>query len=270
MNMDYNITAQWLKDKLPSIPEVGIILGTGLGQLAEMLTDKMTIPYSEIPGFVKSTSPSHAGNLLFGFLTGKSVLCLQGRFHYYEGYSMQQVVFPVRVMAVLGIKILIVTNASGSLREDFKPGEIVLINDHINLMGTNPLIGPNDDALGDRFPSLNLAYSERLQPKIKEIASRKGITLKSGIYIAVSGPTMETRAECAMFAKMGADVVGMSTVPEVIAARHAGLEVLGFSIVTNYTNLFHNLAHSQTEIQTQAAKASEQLKLIINDLMAEI
>jgi len=266
--MDYKNTAQWIKDRIPEIPGVAIILGTGLSPLAEMLQDRIVIPYTEIPGFVKSTSPSHAGNLLFGYLSGKPVICLQGRFHFYEGYSMEQVVFPVRVFAALGVKTLVVTNASGSLRQDFKPGDIVILTDHINLMGTNPLIGRNDNDLGERFPSMNLPYSERLHTRIKEIASQHEIKLQWGIYLAVTGPSLETKAECAMFAKLGADLVGMSTVPEVIVARHAGLEVLGISVVTNYSNLFHNLAHSQEEIRAHANLSADNLKLLITSLIA--
>jgi purine-nucleoside phosphorylase len=268
--MDYRLTAEYLRKKIPEQPVAGIVLGTGLGALAEILENKLTIPYGEIPGFVKSTAPSHAGNLLFGNLAGKPVICLQGRFHFYEGYTMEQVVFPVRVLAALGVKTLIVTNASGSLREDFSPGDIVILTDHINFMGTNPLIGINDESLGERFPSMNLPYSLRLHEIIKLIARKHQIKLNWGTYLAVTGPSLETKAECAMFAKLGADLVGMSTVPEVIAARHAGLEVLGISIVTNYSNLFHSLAHSQEEIRSNADKASSHMKLIITELLGDL
>jgi len=195
------------------------------------------------------------------------VLCFQGRFHYYEGYSMQQVVFPIRVMAGLGIKFCVVTNASGSLREDFMPGNLVVLTDHINFMGTNPLIGKNDEELGERFPSMNLPYSPRVHEMVKAIAAKQAIPLKWGVYVAVTGPSLETKAECAMFAKLGADLVGMSTVPEVITARHCGMEVLGISVVTNYSNLFHSKAHSQEEIRDNAAKASQYLMNLITELM---
>jgi purine-nucleoside phosphorylase len=235
-----------------------------------MLADKLVIPYTDIPGFVKSTAPSHAGNLIFGYLNELPVLLLQGRFHFYEGYSMEQVVFPTRVMACLGVKYLIVTNASGSLRKDFAPGEIVVLTDHINFMGTNPLIGTNDEAIGERFPSMNQLYSPALHSKVKAIAAAEQIPLHWGIYIGVTGPSLETKAECAAFAGMGADLVGMSTVPEVIAARHAGMVVLGFSVVTNYSNLFHDLAHSQEEIRDNANLATQRLKLIITQLMTHL
>lgn len=266
--MDYRFTADWLKERLPETPAAGIILGTGLGSLVELVTGRISIPYGEIPGFVKSTAPSHAGNLIFGQLAGKPVVLLQGRFHFYEGYTLEQVVFPVRVMACLSIRKLIVTNASGSLRKDFCPGDIVVLKDHINFMGTNPLIGSNDDKLGERFPSMNLQYAPAMLDLVKAIAAEEGVALQWGTYIAVSGPSLETRAECAMFAAWGADIVGMSTVPEVIAARHAGMEVLGFSVVTNYSNLFHDLAHSQDEIRANADRASGNLKTIIRLLLA--
>ena len=265
--MDYRNTALWLSNKMPEMPIAGIILGTGLSPLAEMLENKITIPYAEIPGFVKSTAPSHAGNLLFGYLAGKPVVLLQGRFHFYEGYSMSQVVFPVRVLACMKVKTLIVTNASGSLREDFAPGDIVILTDHINFMGTNPLIGENDESLGERFPSMNLQYSPEIHTRLRDLAGLHRIKLQWGTYLAVTGPSLETKAECAMFAKMGADLVGMSTVPEVIVARHAGMEVLGISIVTNYSNLFHNLAHSQEEIRANANKATDNLKILITGLL---
>lgn len=268
--MDYMQTAVWLNERIPESPIAGIILGTGLGLLADMLEKKIIISYEDIPGFVKSTSPSHLGNFIFGYLSGKPVVCFQGRFHFYEGYSMAQVVFPVRVLAALKAKFMIVTNASGSLRKDFEPGDIVVLTDHINFMGTNPLIGINDDELGERFPSMNLQYSTRMHEIISCFAKDKQIELKWGIYLAVTGPSLETKAECSMFAKLGADLVGMSTVPEVIVARHCGLEVLGISIVTNYSNLFHDLAHSQDEIRVNANKASSNLSLLITDLLKKL
>jgi purine-nucleoside phosphorylase len=265
--MDYKLTAQWILKQINATPDVGIVLGTGLSGLVDMLDDKIVIPYKDVPGFVKSTAPSHAGNIVFGYLSGKAVLLYQGRFHFYEGYTMNQVVFPIRVLAAMNVKNLIVTNASGSLREDFKPGDIVVITDHINFMGTNPLIGENLDDLGERFPSMNMQYSIAMHDCIRKVAADRGVALQWGTYIAVTGPSLETKAECAMFAKMGADVVGMSTVPEVIVARHSGINVLGISVVTNYSNLFHDLAHSQEEIRANADKASANLKLLITEVL---
>ncbi|MDP2173433.1 MAG: purine-nucleoside phosphorylase [Candidatus Cloacimonadaceae bacterium] len=261
--MDSKQTALWLKDRLPMIPETAIILGTGLSDLADSVEIQFSIPYDEIPGFVNSTAPSHLGNMIMGTLNGIPILILQGRLHFYEGYTMQQVVFPVRVMAALGIKNLIVTNASGSLREELEPGAIVQIEDHINFMGTNPLIGINDEELGERFPSMNNPYDPEWLDICANIALKYDIKIQRGVYIAVSGPSLETKAECACFAAWGADLVGMSTVPEVIVARHSGMKVLGFSIVTNYSNLFHDLAHSQEEIRHHAGLAGMKLTTII-------
>ncbi|MGC9362303.1 MAG: purine-nucleoside phosphorylase [Candidatus Syntrophosphaera sp.] len=270
MKADYRKTADWLRERLPLIPEVAVILGTGLNDMAERGETRCVIPYGEIPGFVGSTAPLHKGNLILGGLAGKDALFLQGRFHYYEGYAMRDIVFPIRVMACLGIKSLIVTNASGSLREYLRPGSIVLIRDHINHMGTNPLMGLNDDELGERFPSLNDAYDTEYIKICEAIAARREIALHEGVYIAVTGPTLESRAECAAFAAWGADLVGMSTVPEVIAARHAGMKVLAFSIVTNYSNLFHDLPHSQEEIRKNADLASNDLKDLISEFVSRL
>ena len=269
MNADPRQTAAWLESRFPRKPEAGIILGTGLNDLADAGKPILSIPYHEIPGFVSSTAPSHKGNLILGELGGKYVCYLQGRFHYYEGHPMAAVVFPTRVLACLGVRSLIVTNASGSLREELTPGSIVLLEDHINLMGTNPLIGINDEALGERFPSMNNPYDPEYISRVRSIAARREIPLSSGVYIAVTGPSLETRAECAAFAAWGADLVGMSTVPEVIAARHAGMKVLALSVVTNYSNLVHGDAHSQDEIRANAAIASSRIKTLITEFLKE-
>ncbi len=270
MTQSYAQTADWLGQRLPAQPQAGIILGTGLGDLAASARVLWQAPYAEIPGFVASTAPSHKGNLILAELGGKTVIFLQGRFHYYEGHAMDSVVFPTRVLARLGVRALVVTNAAGSLREALEPGTIVQITDHINFMGVNPLIGVNDDSLGERFPSLNNVYDLSYRELCARIARREKIRLESGVYIGVSGPSLETRAECAAFALWGADLVGMSTVPEVIAARHAGMRVLAFSIVTNYSNLFHDEQHSQAEIQTNAAVAAENLKKLIAGFLSEL
>jgi purine-nucleoside phosphorylase len=268
--MNYNETAAWLKARLPRNPKAAIILGTGLSDMAEAFDVITTIPYSEIPGFAQSTAPSHKGNLILADIQGETILFLQGRFHYYEGHSMQQVIFPTRVIAAMGIKTLIVTNAAGSLRKEMPPGTIVQITDHINFMGINPLVGANDDALGERFPSMNELYDPRYRDMCDTIAQSQDITTAKGVYLAVSGPSLETKAECSAFALIGADVVGMSTVPEVIAARHAGMRVLAYSIVTNYSNLFHSEAHSQEEIRHNAGIASGHLKQIISEFIRQL
>ena len=267
---NYQETASVLKKQLPFQPQIAVILGTGLSNMAAAFPMLYSLPYNQIPGFVKTTSPSHQGNLLLCEVNGIPVLFLQGRFHYYEGYSMQEVVFPVRVLASLGIKVLIVTNASGSLQKELKPGAIVQLQDHINFMGINPLIGINDDNLGERFPSLNNPYDPELCSLADEVAMDLGIKTYKGTYIAVTGPSLETKAECHAFAILGADLVGMSTVPEVITARHSGIKVLAYSIVTNYSNLFHSLAHSQEEIQKTAMNSGQQLQNIIAEFIPRV
>ncbi|MDD4309521.1 MAG: purine-nucleoside phosphorylase [Candidatus Cloacimonetes bacterium] len=268
--MDYKQTAQWLKEKLGCTPRFAVILGTGLSDMAEAFPIFQKIPYGDIPGFVVSTAPSHKGNLIVSKIGKESVLFLQGRFHYYEGYPMTDVVFPTRVLAAWGIEVLVVTNAAGSLKLNLAPGTITQLTDHINFMGTNPLIGHNDDEQGERFPSMNQQYDPELRSMADEIAGEKGIKTEKGVYIAVSGPSLETKAECAAFASWGADLVGMSTVPEVIVARHAGIRVLAYSIVTNYSNLFHEQAHSQEEIRHHAGIAGNQLKTIIAELISRV
>ena len=207
--------------------EIAIILGTGLGKLAEAVEKPTVIEYPEIPDFPVSTVESHAGRLLCGTLEGKRVVAMQGRFHRYEGYSLQQVTFPVRVLRELGAKTLVASNACGVVRKDWKPGDLMLIADHINLLGDNPLIGPNDENLGPRFPDMSAPYDAELGAIAKEIARAKKITLREGVYTCVSGPNLETRAEYRMLREFGGDVVGMSTVPEVIVAVHGGMRVLG-------------------------------------------
>jgi len=214
-------------------PRVGIILGTGLGGLATQIESAQATPYAEIPHFPISTVETHAGQLVLGTLQGVAVVAMEGRFHFYEGYSMQEVTFPVRVMRRLGIEILIVTNASGGMNPHFELADVVIIEDHINLMGDNPLRGANDDELGPRFPDMAQPYDRSLMALAQKTALELGIPCRKGVFVAVAGPCLETRAEYRMLRGMGADLVGMSTVPEVIVAVHAGLRVLGFSIVTD-------------------------------------
>jgi purine-nucleoside phosphorylase len=214
-------------------PRVGLILGTGLGGLAAQIVEQTVIPYGEIPHFPVSTVESHAGQLVCGRLNGIPLVAMEGRFHFYEGYSMQEVTFPVRVMKALGVEILIVTNAAGGMNHQFQLADLVLIEDQINLMGDNPLRGRNDDRLGPRFPDMCDPYDRALLNLAQTAALELGIPCQRGVFVAVAGPCLETRAEYRMLRGMGADVVGMSTVPEVIVARHAGLRVLGFSIVTD-------------------------------------
>jgi purine-nucleoside phosphorylase len=214
-------------------PEIALILGTGLGALADAIDLEVAIPYSEIPHFPLATVESHTGRLLLGRLHGRNVVAMQGRFHRYEGYTLQQVVHPVRTMKLLGAGTLIVSNVSGGMHPLWSAGDLVLIDDHINLLGDNPLIGPNLDELGPRFPDMSEPYDGELQALAEQVALELKIPLRRGVYVAVTGPCLETRAEYRMLRGMGADLVGMSTVPEVIAARHMGMRVLGFSIITD-------------------------------------
>lgn len=214
-------------------PEVAVILGTGLGALGEDIDVDATIDYVDLPGFPLSTVESHAGRLLCGTLSGKRVVAMQGRFHRYEGYSLQQVTFPVRVMRELGAHTLVVAGASGGMHPLWNPGDLVLLADHINLLGDSPLIGPNDESLGPRFPDMSEPYDEGLRALARDVALERRIVLREGIYVAVTGPNLETRAEYRFLRALGADVVGMSTVPEVIVAIHGGMRVLGLSIITD-------------------------------------
>lgn len=213
--------------------KVGLILGTGLGDVANRIADRREIPYGEIPHFPRSTAPGHVGRLVLGTLEGVSVAAMEGRFHYYEGHSLQEVTFPVRVMRALGAEVLIVTNAAGGMNPQHELAEVMLIEDHINLMPDNPLRGVNDDRLGPRFPDMSEPYDRRLQTLAAETARELAIPFQKGVFVAVPGPNLETRAEYRMLRGMGADAVGMSTVPEVIVARHAGMRVLAFSVITD-------------------------------------
>ena len=214
-------------------PDTGIILGTGLGGLADEISVESSIPYEQIPGFPLSTVESHAGRLLLGRLGNRPVVALQGRFHRYEGYGLGEVTFPVRVMHALGARVLIVSNACGGMNPLWNPGDLVLLSDHINLLGDNPLIGSNDERLGPRFPDMSEPYDAELRGLARAVALKLGIALREGVYVAVPGPNLETRAEYRMLRTMGADVVGMSTVPEVIVAAHAGMRTVGISIITD-------------------------------------
>jgi purine-nucleoside phosphorylase len=214
-------------------PEIGIILGTGLGQLADAIKVAAVIPYEEIPHFPLSTVEQHAGKLILGSLSGKNVIAMQGRFHFYEGYSLQQIVFPIRVMKFMNVKTLIVSNACGGINPLYGPGTIMVITDHLNLLPGNPLIGPNDPRIGLRFPDMSEPYSRKLVDLACRTALENKIRIERGVYAAMTGPSLETRAEYRMLKILGADVIGMSTVPEVIAAVHAGMQVLGLSVVTD-------------------------------------
>ena len=250
-------------------PEIGIILGTGLGNLVNEIDVYKTLSYSEIPNFPVSTVEGHKGQLVFGMLSGKKVVAMQGRFHFYEGYTMQQVTFPVRVLKMLGIKLLIVSNASGGMNTSFKVGDIMVITDHINHFGTNPLIGTNIDELGPRFPEMSEPYDKGLIKKAFEVAEKHNIQLQKGVYIGVTGPTFETPSEYKFFHIAGADAVGMSTVPEVIVARHMSLPVFAVSVITDLgIGAVEKPTHE--EVQKAAAKAEPRMTLLIKEMLKEI
>lgn len=225
--------AEFIRTRSDLQPRVGLILGTGLGNVSDLVDGAVRIPFEEIPGFPVSTAESHAGNLLLGRIKKTPVVAMEGRVHFYEGYSMKDVTFPVRVMRALGAEDLIVTNAVGGMNPHFSPGDIVAVTDHINLMGDNPLVGPNDPDLGPRFPDMSEPYAKKLVELAEEIALEERIPLKLGVFVAVAGPNLETRAEYRFLRAIGADVVGMSLVPETIVAVHGGMQVLAFSVVTD-------------------------------------
>ncbi len=230
---EINEAKDFIKSRTDQQPKVGLILGSGLGNLTDEIENSISIPYSEIPHFAKSSAIGHANELVIGTLNGKTVAAMKGRFHYYEGFTLDEVTFPVRVMKALGIENLIVTNACGAVNTNFAPGDLMLITDHINLAGTNPLIGPNNDELGTRFPDLSEVYSKELRNVALEVAAKQNISLQQGVYAWWSGPTYETPAEVRMVRTLGADAVGMSTVPEAIVAKHGNMKVLGISCLTN-------------------------------------
>jgi purine-nucleoside phosphorylase len=254
-------------------PEIGIILGTGLGGLVKEIRKEIVLDYDEIPHFPVSTVESHHGKLLFGTLAGKKVVAMQGRFHYYEGYTMQQVTFPVRVMSQkhgLGVKTLLISNAAGGMNPEFQRGDLMLITDHINLQGNNPLIGPNDDELGPRFPDMSEPYSKKLIALAEKVAGDQKINVRRGVFVAVQGPNLETRAEYRFLRNTGADAVGMSTVPENIVANHMGMQVLGISIITDECFPDTLQPVSVEEIIKTANKAEPKLTKIMKELVRKL
>jgi purine-nucleoside phosphorylase len=251
-------------------PEVAIVLGTGLGGLAREIAVEAEIPYGDIPGFPLSTVETHAGKLLAGRLAGRPVMAMQGRFHRYEGYDLRQVTFPVRVLHALGAQTLVVSNACGGMNPLWEPGDLVLLSDHINLLGDNPLIGPNDDRLGPRFPDMSAPYDPELRALARAAALELGIVLREGVYVAVPGPNLETRAEYRMLRAIGADVVGMSTVPEVIVAVHQGMRVVGVSIITDQCLPDALEPADIGRIIATAARAEPQLTRLITTLVERL
>ena len=264
--------AEFVKEKLGGLePVVGIVLGSGLGKLADRISDRTTITYKEIPGFPVSTAIGHKGNFIAGTLGGKKVIAMQGRFHYYEGYPMELVVLPIRVMKRLGIQYLFVSNAAGGVNFDFRVGDLMIIRDHINLL-PNPLVGPNLEEFGPRFPDMTRPYDPALIKSAEKIASELGIPLKKGVYIAGTGPSYETPSEYKYFRMIGADAVGMSTIPEVIAARHASIPVFGMSVITNeaHDDYAEDYENNGDDVVAAADAAADRMTLLFERLIASL
>ncbi len=263
-------TAQFISSQVAELPKTGIILGTGLGQLVDHIRIIKEIPYNEIPNMPVSTVEGHSGKLIFGYLGERYVVAMQGRFHYYEGYDMKQVTFPVRVMKALGVDTLFVSNAAGGMNKEFRVGDIMIITDHINLFPENPLRGKNYNELGPRFPAMTEPYSRELIALADEIAREKGIRVMHGVYVGTPGPTFETPAEYEYFRVIGGDAVGMSTVPEVIVAKHADMRVFGVSVITDLGGKDITEVPSHEEVQKAAIQAQPFMTEIMKELVARI
>jgi len=263
-------TVEVLRKKLRVVPEIGLILGSGLGSVADIIADKTTIPYEDIPHFPISTVEGHAGELIGGTIGGRHVLALKGRFHLYEGYSAQQLTLPVRVMKELGVHSLMVTNAAGGVNPAFKPGDLMLITDHLNFTFHNPLVGPHEKNLGERFPDLSQAYDPELQTAAKRVASERGVCLQEGVYAGFLGPSYETPAEIRMIGMLGADAVGMSTVPEVIVARQVQLRVIGISCICCMAAGIDDQVLSHGEVMAAVEEMTHQFTLLAKGIIREM
>lgn len=261
---------EYLQSVYQEIPSIGLVLGSGLGVYVDHIQEKKIIPYKDIPHFHPTTVEGHDGRVIFGKIAGKTVIALSGRIHAYEGHLMEEVVLPVRVMALLGIKTLIVTNASGGINPNFHPGDLVIIEDHINLSGRNPLVGPNLNQLGPRFPDMSDAYNKKLRELILSSGEKHGIKLKSGVYCWLLGPTYETPAEIRMLGKLGCDMVGMSTVPEVIAAHHLGVRVAGVSCITNYAAGIKSEKLNHEDVKLIAQNAMKGFSTILTETITQL
>ncbi len=265
-----NSAVEFIKEKIGDFkPQIGIILGSGLGDLADEYC-LQTIPYSEIPGFESSTVSGHKSQLVFAEINGKKVVMMQGRFHFYEGHPIQKVVFPVKVMKKLGVETLVVTNAAGGVNPEFKPSDLMIITDHINFMGVNPLIGANDNSMGERFPDMSAVYTPEYIKLAKEIAKKLGIRLEEGVYMALTGPSYETPAEVRMARTIGADAVGMSTVPEAIVASWAGMKVIGLSCICNSAAGVSTVGLSHADVIQAAGIAKDKFKTLVKEIIREI
>lgn len=262
--------ADYIRSRSTLTPKVGLILGSGLGVLADHIEEPVSISYRDIPFFPQSTVEGHAGELLIGTVQGTPVVLMKGRFHMYEGYGPEMTAFPVRVMKELGVKTLLVTNAAGGVNTSYEPGDLMLISDHLNLTGRNPLVGPNDEELGPRFPDMSQAYSRRLREIARKVAADKGVPLQEGVYAGLLGPTYETPAEIRMLRTLGADAVGMSTVSETIVARHAGIEVLGISCISNMAAGILDQPLSHQEVMETTERVREKFLSLVLSIIPEI
>ena len=270
--MQYSETADFLCNKIISsgheMPRLAVVLGSGLGKLADRIENPLVIPYKEIPHFKSSTAIGHKGNLIVGRFGGKTILAMQGRFHYYEGYTMQEVTYPIRVFAKMGVTTLMVSNAAGAVNPDYRVGDLMVITDHVSFM-PNPLIGRNQDEFGPRFPDMTEVYSRRLRHIADREAAAMGLTLQHGVYVAGTGPTYETPAEYRMYRTIGGDACGMSTVPEVIVARHSGLEVFGMSVITNQSHdLKDGIVNDGDDVVRQADRAADSMTTLFEKIIA--
>lgn len=262
--------AEFVRERLEQPVQLGIILGSGLGNIANEIVNKREIPYEEIPHFKASTAPGHKGQLVAGILNGTPVICMQGRFHYYEGYSMQDIAFPIRMMKLLGVETLIITNAAGGINLSYQVGDLMVIEDHVNLQGNNPLIGPNEERFGPRFCDMTYAYAPELRLLADKAAHELGISLQHGVYFSYSGPNFETPAEIRAFRALGADAVGMSTVPEVIAANHCGMKVLAISLITNMAAGVLDRPLDEREVIEIANRQGSVLQALIQKVIPQI
>ena len=263
-------SVKYLKSKFTREPEIGIVLGSGLGALVDKFENKEEIPYSEIPNFPVVSVEGHKGSLLLGTIGDKTVLAMQGRFHYYEGYTMKEVTYPIFVMKMLGIEKIIVTNACGGINTEFEPGDLMIINDFINLTANNPLIGSNDERFGPRFPDMSEPYKKNLMDLAKNVADKKGLKYKEGVYAHFTGPYYETAAEIRAYGKMGADAIGMSTVPETIIGNYLGMKVLGIACITNMATGIQKCKHSHANVVDVANRASANLCEWVSDIVKEM
>lgn len=272
--MNYKETSDYLKKRIAdsgrALPTVAIVLGSGLGKLGEKIEQPLVIPYKEIPHFKTSTAIGHKGNLIVGTLGDKAVMAMQGRFHYYEGYTMEEVTYPMRVFAQMGVKQVLVSNAAGAVNPDYKVGDLMIITDHVNFM-PNPLIGPNKEDFGPRFPDMTEVYSRRLRTIAQEEAKQMNLNLREGVYVAGTGPTYETPAEYRMYHIIGGDACGMSTVPEVIVARHSGMEVFGMSVITNQSNdLGNGVVNDGDDVVRAADRAAESMTALFARIISNL